>query len=96
MPMPRNAVSNVTYNDGDLVWAMHAQTDFTGCTFNGTAKSCNFAESAFTNCTFNPAFTFVECNLGNATGLPERLAPPPRMEPPLPNRGGRPGTRPGM
>jgi len=89
-----NPVNGVTFEDGDLVWKMYAQTDFTGCTFKGTAKNCNFAEAAFTNCTFDPAFTFESCNLGNATGLPERLAPPPRVEPP--HRPGVLGTRPGM
>jgi len=89
-------VTGQTFNDGDLVWQMYAQTDFIGCTFVGTAKSCNFAEAAFQSCTFDPGFTFSSCNLGAATGLPERLAPPPPAEPPSPNRGGRPGTRPGM
>jgi len=96
MPMPRNAIQNVTYNNGDLVWKMFAQTDFTGCTFKGTAKNCNFAEASFTDCTFDPDFAFVECNLGNVTGLPENLAPAVRAEPPMSNRGGRPGARPGM
>lgn len=87
-------VQNVTFNDGDLIWKMYAQTDFTGCTFNGTAKNCNFAEAHFVDCTFDPAFTFESCNLGGATGLPERLAPPPQPE--MPIRPGMPGTRPGM
>lgn len=92
-------VENVVFEDGDLVWKMYAQTDMKNCTFKGTAKNCNFAETAFINCTFDPNFEFEMCNLGNATGLPERLAPPQRVEPPMPNRGGRPGMpgfRPGV
>lgn len=90
-----NPVNGVTFNDGDLIWKMYAQTDFTGCTFKGTAKNCNFAEAHFIDCTFDPAFAFETCNLGGeVTGLPERLAPPPRVEPP--RRPGMPGTRPGL
>ena len=94
--MPRNPtpVSGQIFSDGDLVWKMYAQTDFVGCTFNGTAKNCNFAEADFQTCTFNPTFTFESCNLGGTTGLPERLAPQPQPE--FPMRPGAPGTRPGM
>ena len=90
MPLPRNAISNVTYNDGDLVWQMLALTDFTNCTFKGTAKNCNFASSTFTNCTFDPAFTMEHCNVGGTTGLPEQFAPLPAPE--MPMGGGRPGA----
>ena len=82
-------IQGVTFNDGDLAWGMFAQTDFVNCTFHGTARNCNFAEASFTNCTFAPNFTFVACNLCDSTGLPERLAPPPRVEPTIP-----PGSQP--
>lgn len=71
-------VINVTFNDGDLVWKMYAQTDFTGCTFLGTAKNCNFAEATFLNCTFDPAFSIEGCNIGGAEGLPAKFNAPPR------------------
>ena len=88
-PIP---VVSAIFEDGDLIWKMYAQTDFTGCTFRGTAKNCNFAEAHFIDCTFDPAFRFEACNLGGeVTGLPERLAPPPWVDPQI-----RFGTRPGM
>lgn len=77
--MPRNVVANQTFNDGDLVWQMRAQTDFTNCTFNGVAKRCNFAESTFINCTFAPDFDFEDCNIGGCEGLPERFPCAPRQ-----------------
>lgn len=94
--MPRNPtpVTGITFNDGDLLWKMYAQTDFNGCTFYGTAKNCNFSEATFVGCTFDPAFAMIDCNIGGAEGLPVRFHPEPRRT--TDERVMRPGFRPGM
>ena len=87
----RISITDARFESTDLLWKMYAQTDFTGCTFVGKAQNCNFAESTFIDCMFEPTFVFENCNIIGTTGLPERLAPPARIEPPQP--GQRPGSR---
>jgi len=64
----------------DVSWAMYSGHTFNHCTFQGFAKSCNFAEAAFNDCTFADGFKFETCTLGGSTGLPKHLAPEPRIE----------------
>lgn len=48
---------------------MHAQDEFTGCTFTGTASRCNFYKATFTDCTFGEGFQFRNCNLQQVDGI---------------------------
>jgi len=70
---------DVTYLDGDLVWGSFFQAVFNGCTFNGTARNCNFGYCQFIGCTFAPDFTLESCLIAGAIGLPERFEVPPGL-----------------
>lgn len=53
----------------NLFYAMHHSDVFESCTFQVSARKCNFALATFTDCTFTPGFKFVDCNCAGVTGL---------------------------
>lgn len=49
---------------------MHAEDTFEDCTFNGSAKRCNFYKATFDqDCTFGQGFQFKNSNLQQAVGV---------------------------